>query len=52
MTTNINECMNLVLNMARDWPIAYVVEAFHKMLQRWFVEHRNEGIACSSRLTV
>ena len=52
MTTNISECINSVLNMARDWPISSVVEALRKVLQRWFVEHRSEGLACRSRLTV
>ena len=52
MTTNISECMNSILNEARNRPIVSVVEAFRKVLQRWFVEHRDDGLACRSRLTV
>ena len=52
MTTNISECMNSILNEARNRPIVSVVEAFRKVLQRSFVEHRDDELACRSRLTV
>ena len=52
MTTNISECMNSILNDARSRPICSIVEAFRKLLQRWFFDRRTSGQACRSLLTV
>ena len=52
MTTNISECLNGILKVARDRPIASVVEAYRKMLQKWFYERRNAGHELRSKLTI
>ena len=51
MTTNISECLNAVLKESRNCPIVALVDSFRVVLQRWFYEHRVEGISTRSNLT-
>ncbi|KAL0533306.1 hypothetical protein IC582_030119 [Cucumis melo] len=51
MTTNIAESMNSILKQPRDLPIASFLEDVRALLQRWFWEHREEGIKVTSTLT-
>ncbi|KAL4023314.1 hypothetical protein IC575_017066 [Cucumis melo] len=51
MTTNIAESINSILKEPRDLPIASFLENFRALLQRWFWEHREEGIKVTSTLT-
>ena len=52
MTTNTSECLNAILNIARDRPIVSLVEAYCKVLQQWFFKHRSAGLALESKLTI
>ncbi|KAL0536233.1 hypothetical protein IC582_025175 [Cucumis melo] len=51
MTINIAESMNSILKEPRDLPIALFLEHVRALLQRWFWEHREEGIKVTSTLT-
>ena len=51
MTTNIAESMNSILKEPRDLSIASFLEHVWALLQRWFWEHREEGIKVTFTLT-
>ncbi|GAB2282125.1 hypothetical protein Dimus_039520 [Dionaea muscipula] len=51
MTSNIVENLNSCLRHARKLPICSVVEFVRDMLQRWFVERRDDAARSNSFLT-
>ncbi|GMN21588.1 hypothetical protein TIFTF001_048901 [Ficus carica] len=50
MTTNIAESLNNVDRKARLMPVGFLVEWLRELLQRWFVERREEILKITSKL--
>ncbi|GMN45107.1 hypothetical protein TIFTF001_014281 [Ficus carica] len=50
MTTNIAESLNSVDRKARLIPVGFLVEWLRELLQRWFVERREEALKITSKL--
>ncbi|GMN20190.1 hypothetical protein TIFTF001_050997 [Ficus carica] len=50
MTTNIAESFNNVDRKARLMPVGFLVEWLRALLQRWFVEKREEALKITSKL--
>ncbi|GMN70233.1 hypothetical protein TIFTF001_039278 [Ficus carica] len=50
MTTNIAESFNNMDRKARLMPVGFLVEWLRALLQRWFVERREEALKITSKL--
>ncbi|GMN67343.1 hypothetical protein TIFTF001_036405 [Ficus carica] len=50
MTTNIAKSLNGVDQNARLMPVGFLVEWLRELLQRWFVERREEALKITSKL--
>lgn len=50
MTTNIAESLNSVDRKARLMPVGFLVEWLRELLQRWFVQRREEALNIKSKL--
>ena len=50
MTTNIAESFNNVDRKARLMPVGFLVEWLRELLQRWFVDRREEALKLTSKL--
>ena len=50
MTTNIAESFNSLDRKARLMPIGFLVEWVRELLQRWFVERREQALSTNSKL--
>ena len=51
MTTNIAECMNVVLRDAKSLPLVPLVEVIRLLLQDWFYERRTQVEAATTSVT-
>ena len=51
MTTNIAECLNVILKDARELPIHQLAEHMRNMLQQWFHDRRSAAAEMSTHLT-
>ncbi|KAK2664668.1 hypothetical protein Ddye_003242 [Dipteronia dyeriana] len=51
MTTNIAECLNSILKVARELPATKLVDHIHGLLQKWFWERREATVKMSTPLT-
>ena len=51
MTTNIAESLNSVDRKIRLMLVGFLVEWLRKLLQRWFVERREEVVKLTSKLS-
>ena len=51
MTTEIVECMNVVLKYARDLPVVRMVEKLRNLLQRWFSNRQQQALSMKTELT-
>ena len=50
MTTNIAESLNSVDRKATLMPVGFLVEWLRELLQRWFVQRREEALNIKSKL--
>ncbi|KAL5544255.1 hypothetical protein UlMin_008039 [Ulmus minor] len=51
MTTNISECINVILVKERELPVTVLAEEMRSLVQRWHYERRTEAEKSKTRLT-
>ncbi|KAL5583266.1 hypothetical protein UlMin_015708 [Ulmus minor] len=51
MTTNISECINIIIVKERELPVTELAEEMRSLVQRWHYERQTEAEKCKTRLT-